>query len=156
MKRSESACGMRKGFTLIEVMVAVVIISLVIGVLLQLFSNNTRLFSSMRGHSELCMRSSLLIGNTQYGYENEKVSLADLVQAFDIDDELRKKLKKYRAEITYTPVKELDTRQKEIEDIAETYMDDNSEGLKERAMEIGRSSFEMDEFQTAYLRLKLQ
>lgn len=147
---------MRRGFTLIEVMIAVMIISLVIGVLLQLFSNNTRLFSSMRGHSELCMRSSLLIGNTQYGYENEKVSLADLIQDFDIDDDLRQKLKKYKAEITYTPVKELDTRQKEIEDIAEPYMQDNAEGLKEQAMEIGRSSFEMDEFQTAYLRLKMQ
>lgn len=147
---------MRKGFTLIEVMVAVMIISLVIGVLLQLFSNNTRLFSSMRGHSELCMRSSLLIGNTAYGYENEKVTLAELVQEFDIDDELRQKLKKSKAQITYTPVRELDTRKTEIDDIAEPYMTDNDDGLKERAMEIGRSSFEMDEFQTAYLRLKLQ
>lgn len=147
---------MRKGFTLIEVMVAVVIISLVIGVLLQLFSNNTRLFSSMRGHSELCMRSSLLIGNTQYGYENEKVSLADLVQDFDIDDALRQKLKKYKAKITYSTVKELDTRKKEIDDIVEPYIGNNDEGLKERTMEIGRSSFEMDEFQTAYLRLKMQ
>lgn len=147
---------MRKGFTLIEVMVAVVIISLVIGVLLQLFSNNTRLFSSMRGHSELCMRSSLLIGNIQYGYENEKVSLADLVQDFDIDDTLRQKLKKYKAKITYSTVKELDTRKKEIDDIVEPYIGNNDEGLKERAMEIGRSSFEMDEFQTAYLRLKMQ
>ena len=147
---------MRKGFTLIEVMVAVMIISLVIGVLLQLFSNNTRLFSSMRGHSELCMRSSLLIGNSSYGYEDAKVSLADLVQEFDVNDELRRKLKQYKAKITYTPVKELDARKQEIDEITEPYMTDNDEGLKERAMEIGRSSFEMDEFQTAYLRLKLQ
>ncbi len=147
---------MRRGFTLIEVMVAVMIISLVIGVLLQLFSNNTRLFSSMRGHSELCMRSSLLIGNIAYGYENDKVTLDELVQEFEINDELRRKLKKHKAKITYTPVKELDTKKKEIEDIVEPYMNDNDEGLKERVMEIGRSSFEMDEFQTAYLRLKMQ
>jgi prepilin-type N-terminal cleavage/methylation domain-containing protein len=147
---------MRKGFTLIEVMVAVMIITLVIGVLLQLFSNNTRLFSSMRGHSELCMRSSLLIGNTAYGYENEKVTLADLASDFEINDELRKKLKKYKAKITYSAVKELDARKKEIDDIIDPYVSDSDEGLKDRAMEIGRSSFEMDEFQTAYLRLKLQ
>ena len=71
-------------------------------------------------------------------------------------NELRQKLKKSKAQITYTPVRELDTRKTEIDDIAEPYMTDNDDGLKERAMEIGRSSFEMDEFQTAYLRLKLQ
>lgn len=146
---------MRKGFTLIEVMVAVMIISLVIGVLLQLYSNNTRLFSSMRGHSELCMRSSLLIGNSTYGYDDAKVSLEDLVQEFSINDELRRKLKKYKAKITYTPVKELSTQKEELEEIIEPYMTENNEALKDNAIEIGRSSFEMDEYQTAYLRLKL-
>ena len=86
---------------------------------------------------------------------NRTVTEGDAVM-FDIDDTLRQKLKKYKAKITYTPVKELDTRKEEIEDIVEPYMGENDEGLKERAMEIGRSSFEMDEFQTAYLRLKMQ
>ena len=147
---------MRKGFTLIEMMIAVSVISIVIGVLLQLFSNNTTLFSSMRGHSELCMRSSLLIGNPNYGYENDKVTLAELVQEFDIDDDLRQKLKKHTAKIAYTQVKELDTQQQEIEENVEEYIGEREEGLEKQSMEIGRSSFEMDEFQTAYLRLKLQ
>jgi len=139
-----------------EVMIAVMVISIVIGVLLQLFSNNTTLFSSMRGHSELCMRSSLLIGNNSYGYENEKVSLAELVQEFDIDDALRRKLEKYKAEITYTQVKTLDTEEVKVDEDLESYIDENLEGEQERSMEIGRSSFQMNEFQTAYLRLKLQ
>ena len=142
---------MRRGFTLLEVMIAVMIISLVIGVLLQLYSNNTRLFSSMRGHSELCMRSSLLIGNQNYGYENETVTLDRLVQDFDIDDDLRQKLKKYKVHISYTQVKSLDQESEQLHESVQ-YQD----GLKETSMEIGRSSFEMDEFQTAYLRLKLQ
>ena len=147
---------MRKGFTLLEVMISVMIITLVIGVLLQLYSNNTRLFSSMRGHSELCMRSSLLIGNSVYGYENKDVSLDDLVRGFDINDELRQKLKKYKAKITYTQVQDLTQDSKTIDITVDPDIEENSEGLKERSMEIGRSSFEMDEFQTAYLRLKLQ
>jgi prepilin-type N-terminal cleavage/methylation domain-containing protein len=147
---------MRKGFTLIEVMIAVMVISIVIGVLLQLFSNNTTLFSSMRGHSELCMRSSLLIGNQDYGYENEKVTLAELVKDFDIHDDLRRKLKKYEAKITYMPVQKLNTEEIEVDDSVEDYIDENTESLQEDSMEIGRSSFQMDEFQTAYLRLKLQ
>lgn len=148
---------MRKGFTLMEVMIAVMVISIVIGVLLQLFSNNTTLFSSMRGHSELCMRSSLLIGNTDYGYENKKVNLADLVQEFDIDDDLRRKLKKYKAEITYTPVKILDTRELDsVDEDIMPYLEEHQNNAQEVTMEIGRSSFQMDEFQTAYLRLKLQ
>ncbi len=148
---------MRKGFTLMEVMIAVMVISIVIGVLLQLFSNNTTLFSSMRGHSELCMRSSLLIGNTEYGYENKKVNLADLVQEFDIDDDLRRKLKKYKAEITYTPVKILDTRELDsVDEDIMPYLEEHQNNAQEVTMEIGRSSFQMDEFQTAYLRLKLQ
>ncbi len=148
---------MRKGFTLMEVMIAVMVISIVIGVLLQLFSNNTTLFSSMRGHSELCMRSSLLIGNTTYGYENKKVTLADLVQEFDVDDDLRRKLKKFNAEITYTPVKTLDTQELDtMDEEIMPYLEEHQNNAQEVAMEIGRSSFQMDEFQTAYLRLKLQ
>lgn len=147
---------MRKGFTLLEVMISVMIISLVIGVLLQLYSNNTRLFSSMRGHSELCMRSSLLIGNDAYGYENKTVNLAELVRDFKINDDLRQKLKKYKAKITYNQVKELSQETQKIDKAVDPYLVENMEGLKERSMEIGRSSFEMDEFQTAYLRLKLQ
>jgi len=156
MKPSESVYGMRKGFTLLEVMISVMIISLVIGVLLQLYSNNTRLFSSMRGHSELCMRSSLLIGNSEYGYENKKVNLAQLVREFNINDALRQKLKKYEAKITYTHVKELNEGIQKIDATVEHLISESEEGLKKHSMEIGRSSFEMDEFQTAYLRLKLQ
>ena len=156
MKRSESVYGMRKGFTLLEVMISVMIISLVIGVLLQLYSSNTSLFSSMRGHSELCMRSSLLIGNSEYGYEDKKTNLAELVRDFEVNDELRKKLKKYEAKITYTRVKELDKATQKLDEAVEPYIPESEEGLKRRSMEIGRSSFEMDEFQTAYLRLKLQ
>jgi len=147
---------MRKGFTLLEVMISVMIISLVIGVLLQLYSNNTRLFSSMRGHSELCMRSSLLIGNSAYGYEDKKINLAELVRDFEINDELRKKLKKYEAKITYTQVKDLSEATQKPDESVEAYIPESEEGLKKRSMEIGRSSFEMYEFQTAYLRLKLQ
>jgi len=147
---------MRRGFTLLEVMVAVMIITLVIGVLLQLYSNNTRLFSSMRGHSELCMRSSLLIGNTEYGYEDKKTDLADLVRDFDIDDDLRQKLKKYEVKIAYAQVKELNTEITGIDKTVEPLIEQNTQSLKERSMEIGRSSFEMDEFQTAYLRLTLK
>lgn len=156
MKRSESVYGMRRGFTLLEVMISVMIISLVIGVLLQLYSNNTRLFSSMRGHSELCMRSSLLIGNNEYGYEDKKINLAELVREFEINDELRQKLKKYEAKVTYTHVKELREATQEIDETVEHFMSQSEEGLKKRSMEIGRSSFEMDEFQTAYLRLRLK
>ena len=38
----------------------------------------------------------------------------------------------------------------------EDYIDENTQSDQESTMEIGRSSFQMDEFQTAYLRLKLQ
>ncbi len=147
---------MRRGFTLVEVMVAVTVISVVIGVLLQLYSSNTTLFSSMRGHSELCMRSSLLIGNTLYGYEDDKTTLAELVSGFEIDDDLRRQLKQYEVQISYFSVKKLDEAQmKTIEEGAEYYGAD-SEALQEHPMEFGRTSFQMDEFETAYLRLKLQ
>lgn len=147
---------MRRGFTLIEVMIAVMVISIVIGVLLQLFSNNTRLFSSMRGHSELCMRSSLLIGNSDYGYKNEKVSLAELVRNFDINDELRQKLKQYEAKVTYTQVKELDKEEEKVDKEVASYLGEEEESLQKPSMEIGRSSVQMDEFQTSCLRLRLQ
>jgi len=110
----------------------------------------------MRGHSELCMRSSLLIGNNEYGYENKKVNLAELAREFEINDELRQKLKKYEAKITYTKVKELSDETQKVDETVEQFISKSEEGLKQYSMEIGRSSFEMDEFQIAYLRLKLK
>lgn len=131
---------MRKAFTLIEVMISVMIVSFVIGVLLQLYANNTSLFASMRNHSELAIQASLLVGNSEYGFEEKKITLAELVQTFEVDESLRQKLKSHRVSIGY---KAYDFGQK-------------TQASQKNALSAGHTSMETKGYKTTFLRLKFQ
>lgn len=152
------------GFTLIEVLVAVMIISIVIGALLQLFATNAHTFSSIREKVLHIDRTTLLLGSTVYGYENKKVDLAELVKDFNIDDDLRRLLKKEKVEIIYTKETSFDFDDA-AESIAEaesnksTTTDDviiSEAGEATTALEIGRTTLKIGKQSSSFLRVKLQ
>lgn len=148
----------RAGFTLIEIMVSVVIISTVVMAILQLFSNNTRFFLNLDGRSTLISQASLLIGAKDYGFESKKVTLYDLIDGFDVDNDVRRTLKSYVIELDYIEVMRLDA-----DDMA-----DNAEELREEdeteretssgsaSLEIGRTTLKSKDQRSSFLRIKLQ
>ena len=152
-----------KGFTLIEVLVAVMIISVVISALLQLFANNSHTFSSVHQKILQTNMSSLLLGNEIYGYEDKKMDLSELVKDFNINDDLRRKLKDKKIEIIYTEVTSLN-----FDDAAESLAEaegesgDNDEGLVTEtsevanSLEIGRTTIKIDNESSSFLRVKFQ
>lgn len=148
------------GFTLIEVMVAVMIISVVIASLLQLFSNNTTLFNTVQKQVGSAMQSTLLLGNREVGFEKDSVMLDELVKAFDIDDALRRRLKSQKALITYTEVRTMDLSG--MEDVSSEQVEEPEEeiiyeeGEITQALEIGRTTLRIGEQGNSFLRLKLQ
>lgn len=148
-----------EGFTLIEVMIAVMIISVVIASLLQLFSTNTRLFSTLEQKIELSTEGSLLLGVENIGFENKSLHFDDLVKEFVIDDELRRRLKEIKAEVVYQELMRLDSADfmEEAEELAdEKEIPIADVGDKSVGLEIGRTGLLFNNVKTSFIRLRLQ
>jgi len=135
---------LRGAFTLIEVMVSVMIISVVIMALLQMQGNNTYMFSKLKSKLEINQYASFFIANKDYGFKKESVYLSDLLNEFVVEDDLRRKLKNIKIKIRY---EELDK-----------YGDSNtSQGdSSDMLLEIGKSSIDVDDSTVSIMRLKIQ
>ena len=135
----------RRAFTLIEVMVAVMIISVVIMALLEMQGNSSHIFSKFSSQIKVSQYSSFFISNKDYGYEDESVSLDDLLNEFRVEDDLRRELKEIKAKIVY---EELDTI-----DMSESDEEEVSVGM---VFEIGKTILNIDDYSTALVRFKIQ
>lgn len=149
-----------RGFTLLEVLIAVMIIAVVIGSLIQLFADNSRTFTSVHQKILHANITTLLVGNMIYGYEDKKTDLAELVKDFNIDDDLRRKLKAVKAEIIYRDVTTID-----FNEAAETIAQEQSSGGEtlvteageaSNTLEIGRTTLKIDTQSSSFLRIKFQ
>ena len=98
----------KKAFTLIEVMVSVMIISVVILALLKMKSNNSFIFTSLKKQNEVQQYISLIIDNKDYKDKNKDTTLDALIKEFHVDDELRRKLKNQKIKLIHNEVKKID------------------------------------------------
>ena len=139
------------------------IISVVIGALLQLFSTNSHSFSSIQEKILQTHKTSLLLGNTIYGYENKTVDLAELLKDFNLDNDLRRKLKREKVTIIYTEITSVNFDDA-AESIAEIQKDDNlnneaietQSGAATNSLEVGQTTFKLANQSSSFLRVKLQ
>jgi len=104
----------KKAFTLIEVMIAVMIISVVIMALIKMSANNTHMLFAMNENAKNLNYGSFLIENSKYGFETEEQSLYNLLDEFNLDDDLRRKLKDVNAKITYQELESIDMNTTDI------------------------------------------
>lgn len=132
----------KKAFTLIEVMVAVVIISVIIMALLQMYGNNIHIFSSLKKQTKMNEYTSFLIDHEIYGFENKEIDIYRLVDDFDLDTDLRKKLKNKNIKIIY--------RELEVRSLLE------EEVNSEMTFEIGKSIFQVNDMSSSLFRIKIQ
>ena len=144
MKLSVSVWGMTKsglrgGFTLIEVMVAVMIISVVIMALLEMYANNTYIFSTTKKQIKANQYASVLMANDKYGFEDANLHLDDLLDDFDMRNKLRRKLKEVKVKVIY----------KELEQ-----MEDGEGENTTVVLTIGKTIIKADESSSFMLRLK--
>ncbi len=152
----------RKAFTLIEVMISVVIISTVIMALIQLYSNNSLIFSSLEKKSKTNQYLSFMLGNENYGIENDKTTLYELFSEFDLEDDLRRQLKEMKVEIVYQEVDTIDmsefdgSQEEEAEDIDESDEEDKESSNANMVFEVGKTVLKIDNTSGAILRIRLQ
>lgn len=141
----------KRAFTLIEVMVAVMIISVVIMALLKMYSNNAHIFNSIKQEIKTNQYVSLLIGNDEYGFEKKHIVMYDLVKDFDVENDLRRKLKSLKTDIIYTEVDSIDLSEDTEEDTGSESK--SSSGV---VLEIGRDTLKTETFTTSITRLRIK
>ncbi len=149
----------REGFTLIEVMIAVVIISTVIMALLEMFANNTHIFSALTKKTQINQYASFFISNPDVGLEEENsLTLYDLVSDFPLEDSLRRELKEHKIKIVYQELETID-----MSDFEESEEDSSEESSQEEKdvnsnmiFEIGKTILNVKNSSMALLRLKVE
>lgn len=152
----------RSAFTLIEVMISVVIISTVIMALIKLFANNTHIFASLQQKNETSQYLSFFMSNSNYGFEDDKISLDDLVTDFDLESDLRRELKNTKVELLYQELDSIDMSEFDgtDEENENFYAEDVEEEVKEASsdlvFEIGKSVLKTENSSSALLRIRLQ
>lgn len=140
-----------KGFTLIEVMVAVMIVSVVIAALLQMRGNASHKLFELKKSMQTNQYSSFLFENSEkYAFEDSKIDMTKLVEEFELESDLRRKLKAMKSQILYEELDTIDTNEFEESDEEEITQ---SSGI---VFEIGKTTLKTEEFTTSLTRVRLQ
>lgn len=139
------AWDMRKAFTLLEVMVAVLIISIVIMALLQMRGHSAHIFSSLTQKLEINQYLSFLVSNDDYGFEQDSLTADRLLKDFDVERGLRQNLKKVKIDLIYQELESIDLDEQD---------DDNpSSGM---IFETGKTILKTDRSSVSLPRIRLQ
>jgi len=148
----------RDAFILIEVMVSVMIVSVVISALLQMQGSTTLKLSGIKEMMQTNQYNSFLLSlGGKYGFEKSQMDLERLVENFDLDDDLRRRLKATRAELDYKKIKIIDTSEFEDEN-----NDSNEQSTNEQStnsgivFEIGKTILKTDKFTSQLMRIRIQ
>ena len=142
----------KQGFTLIEVMVAVMIISVVIAALLQLQANNTHIFLRLQKMQSAQQYLSLL-SESKYGLENDTLTLDRLIDRFDVDDDLRRELKNVRAKVMYQRIDTIDLS--EVDQNLSDMQEDTAQTQNSMRLEIGRTILRIGDASTQAMRVRI-
>lgn len=131
----------RAAFTLVEVMVSVMIISIVIMALLEMHGNSTNLFRNIKERLHISFFPSLFIANSEYGYENKTVFVDGLVKEFPIDDNIHRELKDKKIDIVY----------KQLSSVESPAMEENA--TLNRVFYTGKTTLKLENSSVSFLRI---
>lgn len=141
MKNIPYAQSKRNAFTLMEVMVAVMIVSVVIASIIEMRGNSTFIYLQIDKNKHVNQYLSFLVGNEKYGYEKESTTMKNLCDDFELDSELRREFSDIKIDIDY----------KELETLDMSEYDENSELV----IEIGKSILSSKEASSSFVRIRL-
>ena len=134
-----------------EVMVAVVIVSVVIAALLQMQGNtNHKLFYIKEMMKTNQYNSFLLSLSDKYGFESSKMDMKRLVDEFELESDLRRRLKGMKLELDYEELTTIDTSE------LDASSDLNETSNTSLIFEIGKTTLKTKDFTTQVIRVKIQ
>lgn len=146
---------MLRAFTLIEVMVAVVIISVVIMALMELFANNSHNFSVLSKKGQTNQYLSFLNSPSEYGFNDKHTTLYDLLKDFDVENELRRELKSIKVDLVYQELDSINMDEyspEEDKEIQES--DEEQRANSSMVFEIGKTILKVNDTSVSMLRIK--
>ena len=138
----------REAFTLIEVMVAVMIVSVVISALLQMRGDTSNKFFNIKKMLETTQYSSFLLANDdKYGFERSSIDMKRLADDFRVESDLRRKLSSMKVKLQYEKLQIIDTSEFNSDE------QNSSTGL---VFEIGKSTMQVAKEHTSLIRIRVQ
>jgi len=146
----------RTAFTLIEVMVAVMIVSVVIAALLQMRGNTSHQFFGIKKSLKTDQYSSFLLAlKGKYGFEESSMDMNRLLEGFDLESDLRRKLKAIKLKVDYDILETLDTSEFDelVEEDEDTTTESGNSGL---IFEIGKTTMKTKQFTNSLIRIQIQ
>lgn len=135
------AQSVRNAFTLMEVMVAVMIVSVVIASIIEMRGNSTFMYEQIDKNKQVNQYLSFLVGNKDYGYEKTSTTMKNLCDDFKLDSELRREFSDIKIDIDYNEIDTLDMSE----------YDENSELV----IEVGKSILSSKDSSASFLRIRL-
>ncbi len=149
----------KRAFTLIEVMVAVMIISVVILALIEMYANNIHIFSGLKKQTQINPYASFFISNPDYGLETKSAVLYDLISDFKLEDDLQRELKNIKVEVVYQMVEQIDLG--EYDDMSKDESKQSNgeidrEVKTDVVFEIGKTVVKTKDASTALIRLRIE
>jgi prepilin-type N-terminal cleavage/methylation domain-containing protein len=132
----------RAGFTLIEVMVAVMIISVVIGAILEMRGNISHKIFALEKITQVSQYDTLLLQQKEYAREKSNISAKTLVEDFELERDLRRELSGIKLHIDYLQLKTIDTSK----------FDESSTLV----FEIGKTDVKSDNYSSSIVRIGIQ
>jgi len=146
---------MRKGFTLIEVMVSVMIISTVIMALLKMYGNNVFIFSNIKQNLEMNQYATLFLSKHSFGFEDDEIWLDDLVSEFDVEDSLRRRLKDMKVKIIYQKLDAIDLANFDGSSDINITSSEEEKVNSTMLFEVGKTVIKIKDNSVGFLRLRL-
>ena len=139
-----------------EVMVAVVIVSIVIAALLQMRGDTSHKFIQLKKTFDTSSYGTFISGSApNYGYESSSMDIYRLVEEFDLESDLRRKLKAIKLKLDYEELVVLDSSDfEDTEDADGENIDASSAGGI--VFEIGKTQLHNKEFDISLLRIRVQ
>lgn len=138
----------RSAFTLIEVMVAVMIVSIVIAALLQMRGDASNKFFNIKKMLDTTQYNSFLLANDdKYGFERSNLDMKRLVDDFQVESDLRRKLSNMKVKIDYEQLQVIDTSEFDSDE------QNSSTGI---IFEIGKSILKVGAESSSLIRIRIQ
>ena len=140
-----------------EVMIAVMILSVVIMALVQMYANGAHIFKAVTAKREINQYISLLATNQKYGFENSSFTLDRLVEDFEIEDGLRRELKNVKIKLLFENIENKKVIKKEVSEFkAEVSSGSNAVfGLARVVLKISDAK-DAEVAKTSFLRLRTE
>ena len=138
----------RSAFTLLEVMVSVMIVSVVIAALLEMRGNTSNKLFQLNKMTLTNQYNSFLIAvDDKYTKESSHIDMKRLVEEFDLETDLRKKLSAIPLELSYKKIKTIDMSKFQNEE--ETFQ-------SQTIFELGETTMQTKNFTNRVIRVQLQ